>query len=70
MDHLIVTAPEGVGKRVGLVLHALRKFVNEEEGLLVVLAHSKELSQQMHHFLAICLKCQVVNLYMQDIGQL
>lgn len=70
MDHLIITAPEGVGKRVGLVLHALRKFSNEEEGLLIVLAHSKELSQEVHHMLTVCMGSPVVNLYMQDIGQL
>ena len=41
MDNLIITAPEGSGKTVGLILHALSKFSNEEEGILVVLAHSK-----------------------------
>ena len=41
LDNLVVTAPEGSGKTVGLLLHALSKFSNEEEGILVVLAHSK-----------------------------
>ena len=68
MDHLIITAPEGTGKRLGLLLHALRKFSNEEEGILVVLAHSKELSQEVHHVLSVCLGAPVVNLYMQQDG--
>ena len=70
MDHLVITAPEGVGKRVGLLLHAVRRFVNEEEGILVVLAHSKDLSQEIHHFLSACISTQVINLYMQDMGQI
>jgi superfamily II DNA/RNA helicase len=68
MDHLIITAPEGAGKRLALLLHALKKFSNEEEGLLVVLAHSKELSQEIHHFLSPCLDSPVLNLYMQEAG--
>ena len=70
MDHLIITAPEAVGKRVGLLLHALKRFSNEEQGLLVVLAHSKDLSQEIHHFLSACLGSPVVNLYMQEVGQI
>lgn len=70
MDNLVLTAQETAGKTVGLILHALRKFSNEEEGILVVLAHSKELSQHIHHFLSACIQSNVVNLYMQDIGEL
>jgi superfamily II DNA/RNA helicase len=41
MDNLIITAPETTGKTVGLLLHALRRFTIEEQGILVVLTHSK-----------------------------
>jgi superfamily II DNA/RNA helicase len=70
MDNLIITAPEASGKTVGLLLHTLRKFSNEEEGIMVVLAHSKDLSQQIHHFLTSCMQSPVVNLYMQDVGEI
>jgi superfamily II DNA/RNA helicase len=70
MDHLIITAPEGCGKTLALLLHALRKFSNEEEGLLVVLAYSKELSQAIHLILSTCLQSPVINLYMQDLGEI
>lgn len=69
MDHLIVTAPEGSGKTIGLLLHALRKFSNEEGGLLVVLTYSKESSQNIHHTLSTCLQSPAINLYMQDMGE-
>ena len=68
VDHLIITAPETAGKTVALLLHALRRFTNEEQGFLVVLSHSKDLSQNLHHFLSVCSRLPVINLYMQDIG--
>lgn len=70
MDNLVITAPEGTGKTTALLLHALRKFSNEEEGILIILAHSKEQSQQIHHFLSACMQSTVINLYMQDIGEI
>ena len=46
LRNLIITAPEGSGKIVGLVLVAVRRFINYEEGILVFLSHSKELSHK------------------------
>lgn len=37
---------------------------------MVILAHSKDLSQQIHHFLTSCMQSPVVNLYMQDVGEI
>jgi superfamily II DNA/RNA helicase len=65
-----VTAPPEAGKTVALLLHSLKKFSSEEQGLLVVLCHSRELSQSVHHFLSLCLRVPVVNLFMQDLGQI
>ena len=41
MNHLIVSGPQGIGKRIGLLLHALQQFSNEEEGILVVLVYAR-----------------------------
>ena len=38
--------------------------------MLVFLAHSKDLSQTLHHLVAAITKIPVVNLYMQEVGQL
>lgn len=70
LRNLIITAPEGSGKIVGLTLVAVRRFFNEEEGILVFLSHSKELSQQLHHLLSALIRLPVINLYMQQIGQI
>ena len=45
IDNLIITAPEGSGKKLTLILLALKKFANEEEGTLAFVAHSNQLSQ-------------------------
>ena len=45
IDNLIITAPEGCGKKLVLILLALKRFTNEEEGTLVFVTHSKQLSQ-------------------------
>ena len=70
MHNLIITAPPQSGKTFALLLHSVRKFVNEEEGIIVFLSHSKELSQQLHHVLGLLLKVPIVNLYMQELGQI
>ena len=70
VDHLIITAPQTAGKTVAVLLHALRRFTNEQQGFLVILSHSKELSQSLHHFVSVCSRMQVINLYMQDIGEI
>lgn len=65
LHNLIITAPPESGKVVGLVLLCIRKFINEEEGIIIFLSHSKDLSQQLHHLLSAITKIPIVNLYMQ-----
>lgn len=69
MDSLIISAPPDSGKLIGLVIYALRKFINEESGLLVLLSHSKNLSQQLHHLTSAFSQLPVVNLFMGELGE-
>lgn len=64
LDSLIITAPADSGKTLALLLHALRRFINEEAGLLVVLAHSKDQAQQLHRLSALLTQLPAVNLFM------
>ena len=41
IDNLIITAPPTSGKTTALLLHSLLKYSNEEEGIMVILCHSK-----------------------------
>lgn len=41
IENLIITAPEGCGRKLVLILLALKRFSNEEEGALVFVTHSK-----------------------------
>jgi len=70
MDNLIVAAPAESGKTIALLLYALRKFINEESGILVVLCHSKELSQMLHHLVQSLSSLVVTNLFMGELGEL
>jgi len=38
---MILSAPTGSGKTLGVVLFSLKKFYNEEEGILAFVCHSK-----------------------------
>ena len=69
IHNVIIIAPAESGKTIALILLAIKKFINEEEGILVFLAHSKDLSQQLHHILSSLTKIPTVNLYMQELGQ-
>jgi hypothetical protein len=55
---------------MGLVLLAVKKFINEEEGIIIFLSHSRDLSQQLHHALSTLTRIPIVNLYMQEVGQI
>lgn len=70
IHNVIITAPSESGKIIALTLLALRKFINEEEGILIFLSHSKDLSQQLHHIVGTLTKIPIVNLYMQEMGQI
>lgn len=45
IDNLIITAPQECGKKLTLIILAIKRFANEEDGTLVFVAHSKDLSQ-------------------------
>jgi superfamily II DNA/RNA helicase len=70
LHNLIIAAPEGSGKTIALVLLSVKKFINEEEGIIIFLSHSKDLSQTLHHVLSSITKIPIVNLYMQEVGQI
>jgi superfamily II DNA/RNA helicase len=70
IHNVIITAPSEAGKVIAIVLLAIKKFINEEEGIIVFLSHSKDLSQQLHHVLSSLTKIPTVNLYMQEVGQI
>ena len=62
IDNLIITAPEGCGKKLTLVVLALKKFANEEQGTLVFVSHSKQLSQDIASLATVLSRTPVINL--------
>jgi superfamily II DNA/RNA helicase len=70
IHNVIITAPSESGKTIALVLLSIKKFINEEEGIIIFLSHSKDLSQQLHHILSSVTQIPVVNLYMQEMGEI
>ena len=45
LENVIITAPDESGKKLALLLLSIRRFFNEEEGTLLLISHSKNLSQ-------------------------
>jgi superfamily II DNA/RNA helicase len=66
MDNLIVSAPNGSGKTIAMLLLSLRPFINEEQGTLVFLCHSKDLSQSLRYLLSQTTSIKVINLWMGE----
>jgi hypothetical protein len=67
---LIISAPQGSGKILAAILLVLKRFFNEEEGILCFVSHSKELSQTIHYLLSTLSKIDILNLYMKKIDHL
>lgn len=65
IDNLIITAPQECGKKLTLIVLAIRRLANEEEGNLIFIAHSKDLSQELASLLAVISRTPIVNLFMQ-----
>lgn len=64
LDNFIITAPEGCGKKLALLILAVKKFVNEEHGCLTLVAHSKDLSQGLASLTSVISRIPIVNLFM------
>ena len=70
LENLIISAQPGSGKILAIILLALKKFFNEEEGILCFVCHSKDLSQSVHYLLSTLSKIDTLNLYMKKIDHL
>lgn len=70
LENLIISAQPGSGKILSVILLALKKFFNDEEGILCFVCHSKDLSQNVHYLLSTLSKIDTLNLYMKKIDHL